>query len=65
MLTIFNNLAKILRKERIKEGAISFERKKNFNLNKNEPSVSYKEYGDANKLVEEFMLLQIRRLHPI
>ncbi len=64
-IVIFNNLAKTLRKERIKEGAISFERKEvNFNLNnQNEPeSVFYKEYGDANKLVEEFMLLANKRV---
>ena len=64
-IVIFNNLAKTLRKERIKGGAISFERKEvNFNLNnKNEPaSVSYKEYGDANKLIEEFMLLANKRV---
>ena len=64
-IVIFNNLAKILRKERIKEGAISFERKEvNFNLNnKNEPvSVFYKEYGEANKLIEEFMLLANKRV---
>ena len=64
-IIIFNNLAKMLRKERIKEGAISFERKEvNFNLNnKNEPvSVFYKEYGDANKLIEEFMLLANKKV---
>ena len=64
-LVILNNLAKKLREERIKEGAISFERKEvNFNLNnKNEPvSVFYKEYGDANKLIEEFMLLANKRV---
>merc|ERR1711991_1012666 len=62
---IFNNLAKMLRKQRIKEGAISFERREvNFNLNnKNEPvSVFYKEYGDANKLIEEFMLLANKKV---
>ena len=65
VIIIFNNLAKKLRKERIKEGAISFERKEvNFNLNnKNEPvSVFYKEYGDANKLIEEFMLLANKKV---
>ncbi len=64
-LIIFSDLAKTLRKERINEGAISFERKEvNFNLNnKNEPvSVFYKEYGDANKLIEEFMLLANKRV---
>ena len=64
-IEIFNNLAKTLRKERIKEGAISFERKEvNFNLNnKKEPvSVFYKEYGGANKLIEEFMLLANKRV---
>ena len=64
-IIIFNNLAKMLRKERIKEGAISFERKEvNFNLNnKNEPvGVFYKEYGDANKLIEEIMLLANKRV---
>ena len=64
-LIIFSDLAKTLRKERINEGAISFERKEvNFNLNnKNEPvGVFYKEYGDANKLIEEFMLLANKRV---
>ena len=64
-IVTFNNLAKKLRKERIKEGAISFERKEvNFNLNKKkEPiSVFYKEYGEANKLIEEFMLLANKRV---
>ena len=64
-MVIFNKLAKKLREERINEGAISFERKEvNFNLNnKNEPiSVFYKEYGDANKLIEEFMLLANKRV---
>ncbi len=64
-IIIFNNLAKTLRKKRIKDGAISFERKEvNFNLNnKNEPvSVFYKEYGDANKLIEEFMLLANKKV---
>ena len=64
-LQILNKLAKKLREKRIKKGAISFERTEvNFRLNsKKEPeSIFYKEYGDANKLIEEFMLLANKKV---
>ncbi len=56
----FDRLAKILRKERMKNGAISFDKAEvKFKLNeKGEPeSIYFKESKDANKLIEEFMLL--------
>ncbi len=57
--------AKILRKGRMKRGAISFDRVEvNFNLNQdNKPdSVFFKSSKDANKLIEEFMLLANRKV---
>ena len=56
----FDRLAKILRKERMKNGAISFDKAEvKFKLDeKGAPlSVYFKESKDANKLIEEFMLL--------
>lgn len=58
-----DRLAKILRKRRMREGAISFDKVEvKFILNeKNEPEgVYFKESKDANKLIEEFMLLANR-----
>ncbi|MGB5273795.1 MAG: ribonuclease R [Flavobacteriaceae bacterium] len=55
-----DRLAKIMRERRMKQGAISFDKVEvRFNLNdKSEPeSVYFKEAKDANKLIEEFMLL--------
>ena len=60
-----NKLAKIMRGKRMQEGAISFDKVEvKFNLNeKNEPvSVYFKEAKDANKLIEEFMLLANRKV---
>ncbi len=60
-----NELAKILRKKRMKSGAISFDRVEvKFNLDENaEPiGVYFKEAKDANKLIEEFMLLANRKV---
>ncbi|GGW43697.1 ribonuclease R [Arenibacter certesii] len=60
-----DRLAKIMRSERMKEGAISFDKVEvRFNLNENnEPEgVYFKESKDANKLIEEFMLLANRRV---
>ncbi|TVQ06443.1 MAG: ribonuclease R [Bacteroidetes bacterium] len=57
---ILNNIAKDVRKKRMKNGAIGFDKKEvKFNLDdKGKPlSVYYKEQKDAHKLVEEFMLL--------
>ncbi|MDC0176528.1 RNB domain-containing ribonuclease [Polaribacter sp.] len=58
-------LAKILRKKRMKDGAISFDRVEvKFNLDKaaNPVGVFFKESKDANKLIEEFMLLANRKV---
>jgi ribonuclease R/exosome complex exonuclease DIS3/RRP44 len=60
-----DDLAKIMRAERMKRGAISFDSiEVRFKLNaKNEPeSVYFKESKDANKLIEEFMLLANRKV---
>ncbi len=61
----FDRLAKILREKRMKAGAISFDKVEvRFNLNENsEPEgVYFKESKDANKLIEEFMLLANRKV---
>ncbi len=60
-----DSLAKIMRAERMQQGAISFDKVEvRFNLNeKAEPtSVYFKEAKDANKLIEEFMLLANRKV---
>ena len=60
-----NKLAKILRKKRMKEGAIFFDRvevKFNLDENANPTGVFFKESKDANKLIEEFMLLANRKV---
>jgi ribonuclease R/exosome complex exonuclease DIS3/RRP44 len=60
-----NELAKKLRLKRLQQGAITFDRVEvKFNLDKNsEPTgVFFKESKDANKLIEEFMLLANRRV---
>lgn len=60
-----NELAKILREKRIKSGAITFDRSEvKFNLDENaEPiGVFFKESKDANKLIEEFMLLANKKV---
>lgn len=60
-----DELAKILRKKRMKEGAISFDRVEvKFNLDEdaNPVGVYFKEAKDANKLIEEFMLLANRKV---
>ena len=59
-ITTLDKIAKSLRKDRMKNGAISFDRVEvNFNLkDDNTPeSVFFKSSKDANKLIEEFMLL--------
>ena len=59
-ITTLDKIAKKLRKDRMKNGAISFDRVEvNFNLkDDNTPeSVFFKSSKDANKLIEEFMLL--------
>ena len=60
-----DELAKILRKNRMKSGAISFDKTEvKFELDENnEPiSVYVKESKDAHKLIEEFMLLANRKV---
>ena len=60
-----DQLAKILRKKRMKQGAISFDRVEvKFNLDEaaNPVGVYFKEAKDANKLIEEFMLLANRKV---
>ena len=60
-----DELAKILRKKRMKEGAISFDRvevKFNLDTEANPVGVFFKESKDANKLIEEFMLLANRKV---
>lgn len=59
-LLTLDEIAKNLRHDRMRKGAISFDRVEvNFNLNEdNTPeSVYFKTSKDANKLIEEFMLL--------
>ncbi len=60
-----DKLAKILRKDRIKNGAITFDRSEvRFNLDENsEPiGVYFKISKDSNHLIEEFMLLANRKV---
>lgn len=62
---VLDRLAKIMREKRMDNGAISFDKiEVRFNLNEaNEPeSVYFKEAKDANKLIEEFMLLANRKV---
>ncbi|NNE01764.1 MAG: ribonuclease R, partial [Eudoraea sp.] len=60
-----DDLAKEMRNRRMQSGAITFDKVEvKFNLDKeNEPeSVFFKEAKDANKLIEEFMLLANRKV---
>jgi len=60
-----DELAKILRKKRMKQGAISFDRVEvKFDLDEkaNPVGVFFKTSKDANKLIEEFMLLANRKV---
>jgi len=60
-----DKLAKILRKKRMQQGAISFDRvevKFNLDENANPIGVFFKESKDANKMIEEFMLLANRKV---
>lgn len=59
-----NELAKILRSERFKTGAFNFEHfEVKFNLNEQgvPTGVYFKESGESNNLIEEFMLLANRK----
>jgi ribonuclease R/exosome complex exonuclease DIS3/RRP44 len=60
-----DELAKILRKKRMQQGAISFDRvevKFNLDAEANPIGVFFKTSQDANKLIEEFMLLANRKV---
>ena len=60
-----NTCAKILRKKRMSNGALSFDRvevKFNLDQENNPESIFFKSSRDAHKLVEEFMLLANRRV---
>tara|TARA_B100000809_G_scaffold266794_1_gene331628 strand:+ start:507 stop:2708 length:2202 start_codon:yes stop_codon:yes gene_type:complete len=60
-----DTLAKIMRKKRLKDGAITFDRAEvKFDLDEdaNPLGVFFKESKDANKLIEEFMLLANRKV---
>jgi ribonuclease R len=64
-LLTLNKLAKIIRDRRMKDGAISFDKKEvKFRLDeKGKPiEVYFKEQKDAHKLIEEFMLLANREV---
>lgn len=64
-LIILNNIAKKLKEERFRQGAINFETEEvKFNLDeKGKPLGVYKkERKDAHKLIEEFMLLANRKV---
>lgn len=60
-----DRLAKIMRKKRLKDGAITFDKVEvKFNLDEdaNPLGVFFKESKDANKLIEEFMLMANRKV---
>ncbi|SIQ07728.1 RNAse R [Chryseobacterium sp. RU37D] len=64
-INILDRLAKIMRVERIREGAITFDRSEvRFNLDENnEPvGVYFKISKDSNHLIEEFMLLANKKV---
>lgn len=64
-ILVLDRLAKILRAERIRNGAITFDRSEvRFNLDENnEPiGVYFKVSKDSNHLIEEFMLLANRKV---
>lgn len=64
-LTTLNKYAKQFRRERMKKGALSFDRVEvNFSLDEeNKPdAVFFKTSKEANKLIEEFMLLANRKV---
>lgn len=64
-INTLDRLAKILRQERFRQGAISFEKTEvKFRLDEkgNPTGIYLKENKDSNKLIEEFMLLANRRV---
>ena len=63
-----DRLAKIIRKKRMNNGAISFDKVEvRFKLDEtnNPEGVYFKESKDANKLIEEFMLLANRSVQHL
>jgi len=64
-ILIFDRLAKKLRQKRFKKGALSFDRievRFKVDAEGNPIEVMFKESKDANKLIEEFMLLANRKV---
>lgn len=64
-IRLMDKIAKAIRGERLKEGAISFDKiEVKFNLDENNHPVGvfFKISKDANKLIEEFMLLANRKV---
>lgn len=64
-LLTLNNLAQLLRRRRFASGSFSFERLEvRFNLNEEGVplGILFREFGTANQLIEEFMLLANRRV---
>ncbi len=64
-LSILNRLAQELRKQRFKNGSISFEREEiRFEIdNEGKPlGIRFREHDTANELIEEFMLLANKRV---
>ncbi|CAG0925824.1 unnamed protein product, partial [Notodromas monacha] len=64
-LALMNKMAKIMREKRLNDGAISFDKLEvKFNLDEsaNPVGVYFKHSRDANKLIEEFMLLANRKV---
>lgn len=67
-LSILNNLAKKLTKERFSRGAISLDQEEvKFVLDKNGTPIKVikKERGDSNRLIEEFMLLANKKVAEV
>ena len=64
-INLLDSLAKILRKDRMKHGAIAFDRAEvRFNLNEESQPIGvyFKISKDANHLIEEFMLLANKKV---
>ncbi|AQX04373.1 ribonuclease R [Elizabethkingia meningoseptica] len=64
-INILDRLAKIMRKDRMKHGAIAFDRAEvRFNLDENSQPIGvyFKISKDANHLIEEFMLLANKKV---
>ena len=64
-ICVMNDIAKKMRKKRMKSGAISFDKievKFNLDQNNNPSNVFFKEAKEANKMIEEFMLLANKKV---